>query len=116
MARTRKVPMRTCVTCGQMRPKRELVRVVRTPAGDVKTDATGKLSGRGAYVCPTPACAGVALREHRLEHALEVPMPEALGDELERAIAAATAAAAGQDRPRVIGPIPLAQLSRRSGR
>lgn len=108
--------MRTCVACGQMRPKRELVRVVRTPAGDVKVDPTGKLSGRGAYVCPTPACAGAALREHRLEHALETPISAALGEELEHAIAAAAAAAAGLDRPRIIGPIPLEQLGRRSGR
>lgn len=59
-----------------MRPKRELIRVVRTPAGDVRVDPTGKVSGRGAYVCPTGDCVNVALRERRLEHALEASLPD----------------------------------------
>ena len=65
-----------------MRPKRELVRVVRTPVGEVRVDTTGKVSGRGAYVCPTSECADVALRERRLEHALEVPLLDAVAAEL----------------------------------
>jgi hypothetical protein len=76
MGRGKHVPQRQCVACRQMRAKRELLRVVRTPSGEVRVDATGKVSGRGAYVCPTPGCADQALREHRLEHALEVSMPE----------------------------------------
>jgi hypothetical protein len=65
-----------------MRPKRELVRVVRTPSGEVRVDATGKVSGRGAYVCPAEVCVDSALREHRLEQALEVPIPESAVAEL----------------------------------
>lgn len=61
-----------------MRPKRELIRVVRTPAGELRVDPGGKVSGRGAYVCPSAACVEVALRERRLERALEVPVPEAV--------------------------------------
>lgn len=78
-----------CVACHQMRPKRELVRLVRTPAGDVKVDATGKVAGRGAYVCPDLQCADVGLREQRLQYALEVPISSELADELRRAIALA---------------------------
>jgi predicted RNA-binding protein YlxR (DUF448 family) len=65
-----------------MRPKRELIRVVRTPAGEVRVDPTGKVSGRGAYICPTAECAEIAVRERRLEHVLEVPMPEAVAAEM----------------------------------
>jgi predicted RNA-binding protein YlxR (DUF448 family) len=76
MAKVRRVPQRQCVACRQMRPKRELIRVVRTPAGEVRVDATGKVSGRGAYVCPADECADLALRAGRLQHALEAPIPE----------------------------------------
>jgi hypothetical protein len=69
-----------------MRPKRELVRVVRTPAREVRVDPTGKAAGRGAYVCPTDACAEAAVRDGRLSHALEVPVPEAVLDELRLAM------------------------------
>ena len=86
MPRPRHVPLRQCVACRQMRPKRELVRVVRTPSGEVRVDATGKVSGRGAYVCPSPECADQALRRGRLQHALEVVMPAAVADNLRLAI------------------------------
>ncbi len=83
MPRVRHVPQRQCVACRQMRPKRELIRVVRTPAGEVRVDATGKVSGRGAYVCPAGACAEVAVRERRLQHVLEVAIPEVVAGELQ---------------------------------
>jgi hypothetical protein len=69
-----------------MRPKRDLVRVVRTPTREIRVDPTGKAAGRGAYVCPAEACAEVAVREGRLSHALEVPVEAALLDELRAAI------------------------------
>lgn len=78
--------MRMCVACRQMRPKRELVRLVRTPSGEVKVDPTGKLSGRGAYVCPDPKCVDAGLREQGIQHALEVPISGILADELRRTI------------------------------
>ena len=71
MPKVRRLPQRQCVGCGQVRPKRDMVRVVRTPEGDVRIDPTGKLSGRGAYVCPETACADRALREGRLARMLE---------------------------------------------
>lgn len=68
--RKKKVPLRTCVGCQVTRPKREMVRVVRTPRGDVEIDPTGKKSGRGAYVCPQVACLENALKGRRLERSL----------------------------------------------
>jgi predicted RNA-binding protein YlxR (DUF448 family) len=68
----RHVPERTCVACRQTRPKRELIRVVRTPDGHVELDPTGKKSGRGAYVCARRSCWDLALRKGRLEHELHV--------------------------------------------
>jgi predicted RNA-binding protein YlxR (DUF448 family) len=86
MAKVRHIPQRLCVACRQMRPKRDLVRVVRTPAREVRVDPTGKASGRGAYVCPSGECAEVAVREGRLAHALEVPIPPTVAEELLAAI------------------------------
>jgi uncharacterized protein len=72
-SRPRHVPQRTCIACRQTGAKRELVRVVRTPDGSVTIDPTGKLSGRGAYLCTSPACWQSALK-HRgsLARALKV--------------------------------------------
>jgi len=82
MPKARHVPQRQCVACRQMRPKRQLIRVVRTPAGDLTVDPTGKVAGRGAYVCPNRECAEVALRERRLEHALQMPVPDTVATDL----------------------------------
>ena len=86
MPKVRKIPQRQCVACGQMRSKRDLVRVVRTPAGEVRVDVTGKLSGRGAYVCPETACVERALREGRLEGALERPISAEVARGLQEAL------------------------------
>jgi len=86
MAKVRKIPQRSCVACGRMRPKRELIRVVRTPAAEIKVDLTGKVSGRGAYVCPETPCVERGVRDGRLQHALEVAVPAALIKELHRAV------------------------------
>jgi uncharacterized protein len=85
MPKTRRVPQRQCVACGTLRAKRELVRIVRTPDGTVHVDRTGKLSGRGAYVCPDPACVDRALREERLARALKQPIPDDIGGLLREA-------------------------------
>jgi predicted RNA-binding protein YlxR (DUF448 family) len=70
----RHIPQRTCIACRQVRPKRELIRVVRTPAGHVELDATGKKSGRGAYLCARRSCWEPALRKGRIEHELETTL------------------------------------------
>jgi predicted RNA-binding protein YlxR (DUF448 family) len=84
MARLRRIPQRSCVACGRSRPKRELIRVVRTPSGEVRVDVTGKVAGRGAYVCPEAPCIEQGVRGGRLQRALEVPVPEALIEDLSR--------------------------------
>ena len=71
----RRVPDRTCVACRTVRPKRDLLRIVRTPAGDVVADETGRLAGRGAYVCRTEACLDQAITKGALSRALKTPLP-----------------------------------------
>jgi predicted RNA-binding protein YlxR (DUF448 family) len=68
--RPRRVPQRTCVACRATSGKRDLVRIVRTPAGTVEVDETGKKAGRGAYLCANPACWAEALKKGRLDSAL----------------------------------------------
>ena len=88
MPKQRKIPQRTCIGCRTVRPKRDLIRIVRTPAGEILLDPTGKQSGSGAYLCPDTACMEQALRKKQLERALEAAItPEIidrLRDELER--------------------------------
>ncbi len=69
--KVKKVPQRMCVGCQQMKNKRDLLRIVRTPEGDITLDSTGKKAGRGAYVCADQSCVQKAWKEKRLEKALE---------------------------------------------
>ena len=71
----KKIPMRQCKGCREMKPKMELVRVVRSPQGEISVDLKGKKSGRGAYVCRSPECLKKAIRSHALERELEVTLP-----------------------------------------
>ncbi|MFC2067521.1 RNase P modulator RnpM [Chloroflexota bacterium] len=64
------IPQRTCVACRQVRPKRELIRLVRFVDGNVKVDTSGKKAGRGAYLCQSKSCWEVGLKGGRLEHTL----------------------------------------------
>jgi len=67
-------PMRTCVACRESRPKRELVRVVRSVEGAITIDSSGKLAGRGAYLCPQRSCWELALKRKSLDHALKMTL------------------------------------------
>lgn len=79
MSPGRHVPQRSCVGCRQTRGKRELVRVVRTPRGEVHLDVTGKVAGRGAYLCPSERCLEAALKQKRLARALGIAVgPQAV--------------------------------------
>ena len=71
----KKVPMRMCVGCREMKPKRELVRIVRSPQGEVHVDTTSKAQGRGAYICPDCACLEKAQKNKGLERAFEQKVP-----------------------------------------
>ena len=79
----KKIPMRQCVGCREMRPKKELIRVVRSPEGQVSLDFRGKLPGRGAYVCPNPACLAKTKKSKALERAFSAPLPEEVYQALE---------------------------------
>lgn len=74
--RPKHVPLRTCVACHQVKPKRELLRIVRTPQGRVEIDPVGKKSGRGAYLCANRSCWQTGLKKKRLEQELEVTLLE----------------------------------------
>jgi predicted RNA-binding protein YlxR (DUF448 family) len=83
--RLHRAPTRTCVACRTSRDKREFVRIVRTPDGRMTLDPTGRLAGRGAYLCVDPACRRTALTKNILTRALGVPLPDDLRSELEMA-------------------------------
>lgn len=74
MAKERRVPLRICVGCREKKPKRELLRLVRTPEGTICLDPGGKMSGRGAYICRREACLARALKGNRLEKNLGHPL------------------------------------------
>ncbi len=76
MNRPRKIPLRICIGCQEKKPKKELVRVVRTPQSEIVLDLTGKKSGRGAYICPQKGCLKKALKGKRLEKNLQQSVSE----------------------------------------
>jgi predicted RNA-binding protein YlxR (DUF448 family) len=86
--RRKHIPQRTCVACRTVRPKRELVRIVRTPEGDVMIDETGKRSGRGAYLCPRRDCWETALAKQQLERVLKIPLTSETKGQLQEYAAA----------------------------
>ena len=82
----KKIPQRQCMGCRERTDKRNLIRVVRTPEGNVQLDFSGKLSGRGAYICPKAECLKKAQKAKSLERSLEVPIPDEVYDRLSREI------------------------------
>ncbi|NLE19806.1 MAG: YlxR family protein [Clostridiales bacterium] len=82
----KKVPMRMCVGCREMKPKKELLRVVRTPEDEIALDFTGKKSGRGAYLCPDEACLKRAAKQKQLDRALERTVAPEVIEQLGRQI------------------------------
>ena len=80
--KVKKIPLRKCLGCMESFPKKELIRVVRTPEGDVCIDLTGKKSGRGAYICKSEACLKKAVKSKRIQNNLEVTLSDELLDAL----------------------------------
>ena len=80
----RKIPMRQCLGCREMKPKRELIRVVRSAAGEISLDFRGKAPGRGAYICPNPQCLRKAVKAHALERAFSAQIPDEIYARLEQ--------------------------------
>jgi len=94
----RPTPQRTCVACRSVRAKRELVRIVRSPGGELSVDLRGKAAGRGAYCDPDPACLDRGLREGAIARALEVAIDEATADRLRKEMDDAAKVKLGEKR------------------
>ena len=86
--KTRKIPMRMCVGCREMKEKKSLIRVVRSPEGEVSLDPVGKKPGRGAYVCREGECLARALKQHQLERQLQTDIGAEVRDALQRELEA----------------------------
>lgn len=81
---SKKIPMRMCTACREMKPKRELVRIVKTPEGEIKLDLTGKLNGRGAYICKACECLKKAQKTGALSRAFSCEISAEIYNQIER--------------------------------
>lgn len=79
----KKIPLRKCTGCGEMKPKKELVRVVKTPEDKVLIDLTGRVNGRGAYICPNADCLKIARKSKRIERSFQMQIPDDVYDKME---------------------------------
>jgi len=84
--KVKKIPLRMCTGCMEMKPKKELIRIVKTPEGEVSVDLTGKKSGRGAYVCKSTECLEKAFKAKRLSRNLDISISEEIYDKLKEEI------------------------------
>lgn len=84
MSGVKKIPLRQCIGCGEMKMKKELIRVIKTPEENIIIDATGKKNGRGAYICKSSECLLKAVKSKGLERSLKVSIPHEVYEELER--------------------------------
>ena len=80
---TKKVPMRQCTGCREMKAKRDMIRVIKTAEDEICIDATGRKNGRGAYICPTMECLKQAMKSRGLERSLKTSIPETVYQQLE---------------------------------
>ena len=83
MMKTKKIPMKMCLGCGEMKPKRELIRVVKSKEGDISLDLTGKKSGRGAYICKSVECFEKARKARKFERSFSCMISEDIYNSME---------------------------------
>ena len=83
MEKVKKIPVRQCLGCNEHKPKAELIRVVRSPEGEISLDTRGKKSGRGAYICHNVKCLNKARKSKRIDRALDVTIPDEIYDAME---------------------------------
>ena len=83
MMKTKKIPMRMCLGCGEMKPKRELIRVEKSKEGDISLDLTGKKSGRGAYICKSVECFEKARKARKFERSFSCMISEDIYNSME---------------------------------
>lgn len=81
--KTKRIPERICIGCQQVKPKNELIRIVKSPEGEISIDKTGKKSGRGAYICPKKECLKLAEKSRRIEKSFSCRIDAAVYEELE---------------------------------
>lgn len=84
--KVKKIPLRMCTGCMEMKPKKELIRIVKTPEGEVSVDLTGKKSGRGAYICKSTECLEKAFKTRRLSRNLDVSISQEIYDKLKEEV------------------------------
>lgn len=82
MAAQKKIPMRQCIGCREMKMKKEMIRVIRTPDQEFMIDGTGRKNGRGAYVCPSSGCLEKAIKSHGLERSFSCQIPAEVYEQL----------------------------------
>ena len=82
----KKIPMRRCCGCNEQKPKKELIRVVRSAEGEISLDLTGKASGRGAYICNNLECLKKARKSKRIDRTFEITIPDVIYDKMEEEI------------------------------
>lgn len=81
---TKKIPQRQCIGCGEMKSKREMIRILKTPEGEFVLDVTGRKNGRGAYLCPSVECFKKAVKGKGLERSFKMAIPREVYDTLEK--------------------------------
>ena len=80
----KKIPLRKCVACNEMKEKKEMIRVIKTPENEIVLDATGRKNGRGAYICADPECPRLARKSKGLERSLKTAIPQDVYESLEK--------------------------------
>ena len=83
MQQKKKIPLRKCTGCGEMKPKKELVRVVKTPEDEVLMDLTGRVNGRGAYICTNAQWLKIPRKSKRIERSFQMQIPDEIYDKME---------------------------------
>lgn len=84
MSAMKKIPMRQCIGCGEMKSKKEMIRILKTAEGEIVLDATGRKNGRGAYLCKSPDCLRKAVKSRGLERSLKTAVPQEIYENLEK--------------------------------
>ncbi len=84
MSAMKKIPMRQCIGCGEMKSKKEMIRILKTAEGEIVLDATGRKNGRGAYLCKSPDCLRKAVKSRGLERSLKTAVPQEVYENLEK--------------------------------
>lgn len=80
----KKIPLRQCIGCGEMKSKKEMIRVIKTAEGEILLDATGRKNGRGAYLCPSMECLKTAVKSRGLERSFKMAIPKEVYETLEK--------------------------------